>query len=350
MVTSVTGSMTVADYCREMDRKDIVVNREYQRSDKVWPDAARSFLIETILLGYPIPKFFLHSITDPKSKKTRKEIVDGQQRSRTIHDFYNDKLTIGGKSEVEQARGLVYRDLPQDLQSKFLGYSLSVDQFVGATPSEVRQIFRRMNSYTVPLNPEEMRNAEFQGPFKWFIYEMGQQTNGVITSLSVFTDKSLVRMQDLKLLTEISHAMLNGITTTNNSSLKKIYTDYDELFPEEDKLGTALSHAFDKLGQMDYLTGTNLTKPYHIYSLVLALAHSFMSVPNLAEPAAPKAVDLEAVEDSFMALSDALDLPENKVANSPFKAFIDASSEKTNVRGQREIRTTWFIKALKQEF
>ena len=34
---------TVADYCQAMERKEIIVNRDYQRSDKVWPPVARSF-------------------------------------------------------------------------------------------------------------------------------------------------------------------------------------------------------------------------------------------------------------------------------------------------------------------
>ena len=94
MITSIQTNMTVADYCLAMDRHEITVNKEYQRSDKVWPDSARSYLIESILLGYPLPKFYLNSITDVKHRKTSKEIVDGQQRSRAIHDFYNDQFKL----------------------------------------------------------------------------------------------------------------------------------------------------------------------------------------------------------------------------------------------------------------
>jgi len=77
-------SYTVADYCKDINNGDIVVNRDYQRSDKVWPPAARSYLIESILLGYPIPQLYLYPKTDLKSKKTIREIVDGQQRSQAI--------------------------------------------------------------------------------------------------------------------------------------------------------------------------------------------------------------------------------------------------------------------------
>ena len=50
------SNFTVAEYCQQMAENKIIINREYQRSGKVWPPAARSYLIKTILLGYPIPK------------------------------------------------------------------------------------------------------------------------------------------------------------------------------------------------------------------------------------------------------------------------------------------------------
>jgi hypothetical protein len=48
------SNFTVAEYCEQMRAGGIVVNHDYQRSDKVWPPAARSYLIETILLGYRV--------------------------------------------------------------------------------------------------------------------------------------------------------------------------------------------------------------------------------------------------------------------------------------------------------
>jgi hypothetical protein len=45
------SKFTVAEYCQQMAENKIIVNREYQRSDKVWPPAAWSYLIETVLLN-----------------------------------------------------------------------------------------------------------------------------------------------------------------------------------------------------------------------------------------------------------------------------------------------------------
>src|SRR5690349_9743601 len=106
--------MTVSEYCRSMQRREITVNRDYQRSDKVWPDAARSFLIETILMGYPVPKLSLQQETDLRTRETIKRIIDGQQRSKAILDFFNDELRLSSTLELEDAAGKRYTDLPEE--------------------------------------------------------------------------------------------------------------------------------------------------------------------------------------------------------------------------------------------
>lgn len=346
MVTSTIANQTIADYCDALERQAITVNREYQRSDEVWPDVARAFLIESLLLGYPMPKIYLHSYTDLKTRKTKKEIVDGQQRSRTILDFYKDLLSVSKTSEIEEIRGLKYSELPPEWQEKFISYSISVDQFVGAQPAEVRQIFRRMNSYTVPLNPEEMRNAEFQGKLKWFLYGEAQKYGTIISSLEIFSEKQLVRMQDLKLLAEITHAMKHGIATTNAITLKTFYRENDAKFTEEKAFAKTLAYVFESLAKMPFIAGTNLAKPLMVYSLALALAHQVSSVANIRKAAPKPPLQMPAVERALMSLSTALDLSDAAAKRSRHKDFIAASAKGTNVRDARIKRTNAFLDAL----
>jgi hypothetical protein len=346
MITTTIANQTIADYCDALIRGDITVNREYQRSDEVWPEVARSFLIESLLLGFPMPKIYLHSFTDLKTRKTRKEIVDGQQRSRTILDFFQDNLKITKSSEVEDLRGLTYSELPPDWQAKFITYHMSIDQFVGADAAEVRQVFRRMNSYTVPLNPEEMRNAEFQGEFKWFIYNEGQKYGEVISKLGIFSEKALVRMQDLKLLAEMAHALMRGVTTTSAPILKGLYRDNDQAFPEKKEIEKAFAYAFGQLGKMTFIDGSNLARPYMIYSLGLALAHQSKRIPKLKKNPGPAKLNMRAVERELMHMSASLDLSEAQAKRSPYKTFIAASSKGTNVRDARVKRIEAFLDAL----
>jgi hypothetical protein len=337
--------MSIADYCAAMDRHEIVVNRDYQRSDQVWPDSARSYLIESILLGYPIPKFYLHFIADVKNRKTIKEIVDGQQRSRAIHDYYHNKFAISNTVDTAEIRGLNYSSLSEDWQARFMTYPLSIDQFIGATPDEVREVFRRMNSYTVPLNPEEFRNASNQGEFKWFIAHLASDYSSILRRLGVLSIKSIIRMQDFKLYTEICHALDYGITTTSRKSLDTIYKKYDARFPQQQEMVSVLRFAFDYLSRMTYLEGTPLAKHYQIYSLVLALAHTKSPVPGEGTVAIGP-LDDRKLEVNLMELAAALDPGEPPSGGDKFRGFIEASAERTNVKDQRRARFHAFARAL----
>src|ERR1017187_6179965 len=194
-----SSNFTIAEYCQQMQEKSIVVNHDYQRSDKVWPPAARSYLVETILLGYPIPKLSLYQTTDLKSKKTKKEIVDGQQRSQVIFDFLQGAFRLTGKGPFG---GKKFSQLETEEQQQFVDYALTVDVFVSATSSEIRQVFRRMNSYTVPLNPQEKRHATHQGELKWFIVELVERYSEALKTMGVFGERQLSRMADASLLSD----------------------------------------------------------------------------------------------------------------------------------------------------
>lgn len=339
-------TMTVADYCNAIDRGEIVVNREYQRSDKIWPADARSFLIESIILGYPIPKLSLYSKTDLKTRQPYKEIVDGQQRSVAIKDFYHGNLALSRTSDLEEFKGKTYEQLDAKLQQKFVDYPLSVDLFVGATDQEVRETFRRMNSYTVPLNPEEQRHAVFQGKFKWSIYRVARKYEDVFSRIGTFSEKAFVRMADLKLLTEIVHAYFHGITTTNRRALNNVYSSFDKRFQEEPVIEERLGKSIEVLTRLETIHGGPLAKPYMVYSLILAIWHKTFGIPALnADFPRPRGhrIDLVLTQQNLSDLAAAV--VEDVVPNN-FVDFARASTERTNVKSQRETRVRWMLNAI----
>lgn len=338
--------MTIADYCNAMDRKEITINRDYQRSDKIWPAAAKSFLIESVLLGFPIPKIYLHSMTDLKTKKTIKEVVDGQQRSRAIHDYFHDKFALSGRLETNDVRGQRYSELDEDWQSRFVSYSLSIDLFIAASKNEVRQIFTRMNSYTVPLNPEEKRHAEYQGAFKWFIYNLSSQYSSMLRNYDVFSEKNLVRMQDMKLFTEVAHAIVHGVSTTNKTALDSIYKKFDVDECAFSDVESQIRMAFDAINSFGFLESSNLSKPNIIYALALAIVIGNKAIPNFEHQLIIDVANVDEVEERLAELSDALTLEGKELIESNWKAFVDATASRTNVKAQREARIRTFLCAL----
>ena len=347
---SVASNISVAEYCEAMRDRKVIANLDYQRSDKIWPDLAQSFLIETILLGYPMPKIALNQILDLKSRQVIREIVDGQQRSRAIYRFFLGELRLSRAIELEEARGRTFDDLDDALKSAFLTYAVSYDLFTNTTPDEVREVFRRINLYMVPLNPEEQRHAIYQGDFKVFIYHLTRLYSEALTLMGVMSDKQIVRAQDAKLFTEITHACLNGITTTNKQSLDRIYKQYDKSFPQEPELDEAFTYAIDRLLAMPEIHRTPLMRPYQFYSLTLAIMHLYRPQETLNPyfPLdAPVDFDEASAVRNLSALAESLETEE---LPEPFTEFIEASSSKTNVASQRRIRFQWMCSALTQPY
>lgn len=345
------SEITVADYCQMYARKEVRVNRQYQRSDQVWPRTAQSFLIETILLGYPVPKLFLHQKTDPRTRRTIKEIVDGQQRTRAIIDFWQDEYRLSSNVDLDDAKGRSYSELPEEMQVTFLDYGLGFDLFVGATEEEVREVFRRMNSFTVPLNPEEQRHANWQGEFKWFLRAISTDYGEAFRTAGTFGQKALVRMQDEKLLTEICSAYFDGVKTTNKVILDRVYKTHDkpEDFPEADQqeLERRLRAALDAVFDWSDLAGTPLMRPHQVYALTLAVMHvqePLAHLEDIFDADEAEIAEADIVIVNLSRLAEVLELDEELAGD--LKPFVKASSEKTNVAAQRETRIEWFCRAL----
>jgi len=344
-VQIIATHFTVSDFCEQLNTGSITVNRRYQRSDKVWPETAQSFLIETLLRGFPVPKLFLHQKTDRVSKKSVRDIIDGQQRATAIKTFFDGELRLAKDLELVDARDRTYEELDPDLQSLFLNYPLGVDLFTNATEDDVREVFRRINSYEVPLNPEEQRHARYQGEFKWFIYHLSSQFDVVFFAAGAFSEKQLVRMQDMKLLTEVAHALMRGITTTNKTTLNNLYKEYDRSFPEGPDLSARISAALGFLSTLELIHGTALVKPYSLYALLLAHIHVNQSVPWL-ESVIGGGQGLARSSDYERRLAALAEAMEVRDEVGPLAPFVRATTSRTNVRDQRETRFRYCVDAM----
>jgi len=339
--------MTIAQYCGELRDHTTVINYDYQRSNKVWPVAAQSFLIESILLGFPVPKLALYQITDRVSRSTTREIVDGQQRTEAISQFYNNRLRLSRTLEFAEAAGRTYEQLSEELQDRFLAYGLGFDLFVDATPKEIRETFRRVNAYETPLNGEEQRYARWQGAFKWFIYRLSKMHDETFKLLGTFGERQLARMADMKLLTEAVDAMSFGIRTTNKRILDSIYNQFDDEFERSDELTQWIDEAFLTLIDLEAIYGTAVTKPLSLYALLLALIHSVHNLPTL-NPVAPGGSGIatpETLERSLSQLAEVLESDTDQVPKR-FEAFYRASDKGTNVKEARETRFRFYCQAV----
>jgi hypothetical protein len=347
------SSVTIAQFCKYLQDKDYLVDHRYQRSSKVWPAAARSALIETILLDYPIPKLALHQVTNLQERKTIHYIVDGQQRSQAIFDYYEDRYPLSRNVEVPEAQGRRFSQLSEDLQKQFVNYSLDFDVFSGVEDDQVREVFRRINSFTVPLNDEEQRHAKYQGSFKWFINSEARNYDEAFIRFGTFNERAVVRMGDNKWFTELCHAWENGITTTNKVSLDAIYRKNDPEFPNGDKCASRIELFVSWFVDLPELWKTSVCKPFSMYSL--ALAHSYVAEGGIRElrqdydgrsvlPLASDFVCTERLSD----LADVMDQDSEPRNDRKLAEFWRACDSQTNTQKNRRIRFSRFCRAIQK--
>src|SRR5260370_41190056 len=107
---------TVNDF-QEWDQRDaLILQPKFQRR-LVWLEKPKSYLLDSIARGFPIPPIYIRAILDPNRKKTGREVVDGQQRMQTILDFLEDRLGIL-RAHHEDLGGAKVAALAEDSQRR----------------------------------------------------------------------------------------------------------------------------------------------------------------------------------------------------------------------------------------
>lgn len=272
----------------------LYVDNSFQRR-YVWTHSNQVQLIESIIIGYPIPEIYVwERDTDPQSGETKHSIIDGQQRLGAIFDFINDKYrlqTSAVDNKEADYRGKLFSELTDDQRSNFWKYPFAV-RMVKNTLSreEIVEMFLRLNKTNTTLNPQELRNAEFEGLFIKLSQELSD--NDFWRRFGLFNQYDIRRMLDIQFASsmliffrfgfdeEITQASINRAYDTFNET----YADYDqdkELFYFLLKLATEL---FDKYPESLKL----FQKKVHLYTLFTVLYFYSRKYGNLPQ----KSIDL----------------------------------------------------------
>jgi len=276
------GKYSIAELVDWYRRRDLVVNTEYQRGGGLWPTSAKSYFIDTILKEFPFPKVYFHERVDKETKRPRREIVDGQQRISTIVDFVDGRFALGKNARGIEGRR--FQELSEEQQDSFYSYTVSVDVIRNADRSEILQMFRRMNAFTLPLNAPEKRHSEFFGEFKDWVNTLLDQYGSLLIDWNVFTSRQVVRMADAEFIADVALAIEEGLISTSPNKLRSLYKKYDDNFPSRSIINERVSGALEAvLSDLSSLQKTYITKPHIFHSLVCALLHNRFGLPGTEE-------------------------------------------------------------------
>lgn len=142
-----------------VDDGDIIPNPEYQR-DYVYTDKQASKLVESVLMGIPIPTIYLCVEED-----NTYSVIDGQQRITSLVRYLKNDFALNGLQELNELNGKCYKDLSKDIQKKLKSSSLSTISLLKQSTALKYEIFARLNQGAVKLNPQELRNCIYRGTF-----------------------------------------------------------------------------------------------------------------------------------------------------------------------------------------
>ena len=167
MKTILKTDITIKDVCvgfiyNELEGKGLfglsgklTIQQEYQRN-YIYADGKRDVaVIDSILKGYPLGLIYFNKVSDAVL-----EVLDGQQRITSIGRFVTNKFAIQDENGMQQ----YFDGIALDKRTKILETKLLIYECEGEE-TEIKDWFKTINIYGVPVNHQEILNAVYSGTF-----------------------------------------------------------------------------------------------------------------------------------------------------------------------------------------
>ena len=171
-----TYDVTVDELVRRVQQSRIEIAPIYQRQFR-WDYLRQSRLVESLLLGIPVPPLFMATNLVP-GKPTQWEVVDGLQRLLTLVNFAGDDkcreaasikdspLRLADLDKLPTLNGMTFADLPEDIRTTLQDRPVKVIVLNDKSDLQVRfDLFERLNTGGIVLTDQEVRECVFRGPF-----------------------------------------------------------------------------------------------------------------------------------------------------------------------------------------
>lgn len=263
----VTGTdWTAETILSQLAKGNIGLDPAFQRRD-AWSQTRKSKFIESIILGLPIPQLVLAESQDLKGTYI---VIDGKQRLLSLQQFAGIKLPAG--QEPLKLRGLLVRKELESSKYSDIQKDEQLAPYLAAFENQpIRTvivknwqnekvlyiIFHRLNTGSVPLSPQELRQALHPGKFLEFAVQYSEASHGLKRTLNL--TRPDFRMRDVELLVRY-FAYKNFIADYSGSlkdflddTCKKLNKDWKkraaELTEQTRELELAISTAFKIFGR-----------------------------------------------------------------------------------------------------
>ncbi|MBU8805112.1 DUF262 domain-containing protein [Bacillus subtilis] len=207
---------------RKYLRKQLILDPDFQR-EVVWKKDQQSELIESVLMGIPLPIFYLNETKDGELV-----VIDGRQRLTTFFSFLQNEFKLKNLKVLKSLNGLFFHELEDKMKANLEDFQIIAQVIKPPTPDRIKfDIFDRVNRGGTPLNNQEMRNALYQGKSTILLRNLVQlDIFKTVTSNSI----NSTRMKDRYLVLRFISFYLwkKGLLIDPNGSIIEYKNDIDE--------------------------------------------------------------------------------------------------------------------------
>jgi hypothetical protein len=326
------------------------ITPKFQRRD-VWKTPARSYFIDSLLRGMPVPPIYLRLVQSADTRKQIREVIDGQQRLNSVIDYIDGKFRLSKNLQAPWSNQF-FDGLTENDQRQIMISTFTATIFKGISDEQVLEIFARLNTYSVRLNSQELRNGQFFGAFKQTVYRLAVEHLTFWRKHRVFTEMMIARMLEAEYTSELLIAGHSGMQD-KKKSVDKFYADFDETYPTESRDAKRFRQTMGEISEVfDNLAGTEFNHRPHFYTLYCVVFHHLFGMPKQARATPKKPLTaaqrrnlLGAVTKLSEVLESAKEYKKGKYPKSieKYAQFIDACTSQTDNIKPRQTRFSYLF-------
>lgn len=160
-VSANKADLSVYELHRQTQRGQLILQPRYQRY-YVWSETQASQLVESIFLRLPLPLIYIGE--EPAGGVY--SVIDGQQRLTALFRFMQNEFPLRGLTIMRALNGKYFRELSEEDQQTIENFTLPVIRIERESDPDVKfEVFARLNTGSVKLNDQELRNAIYRGRY-----------------------------------------------------------------------------------------------------------------------------------------------------------------------------------------
>lgn len=195
-----TQSVTydISTVIKQIDDHKINLDPDYQRKYR-WDDVKSSRLIESLILNIPIPYIYLSNDVDIDDDMSTGDgyysVIDGQQRLTSISNYIKDKFSLKGLGIIKDLEGKKFSELPDFLKRRINDRTINCLRIDSTVDETVKfDVFERLNTGSVQLTSQELRNSTYGGSFNDLLKELA--IDPIFKKITNFSQKRIEKMDD----------------------------------------------------------------------------------------------------------------------------------------------------------